>query len=56
MLYLIEKTHYGELFEIRGSLTGPNSRILRVKTVWMQEFGTGITKFITLYPDRGETP
>ena len=52
----IEKTHYGELFEIRGSLAGPNSRILRVKTVWMQEFRTGITKFITLYPDRGETP
>jgi hypothetical protein len=28
----------------------------RVKTIWMQEFGTGITKFITLYPDRGATP
>ena len=40
----------------RPPLAGPNSRILRVKTVWMQEFGTGITKFITLYPDRGETP
>jgi hypothetical protein len=51
----IEKTHYGELFEIRGSLAGPNSRILRVKTVWMQEFKTGITKFITLYPDKGES-
>jgi hypothetical protein len=51
----IEKTHYGELYEIRGSLAGPNSRVLRVKTVWMQEFGSGITKFITLYPDRGET-
>jgi len=50
----IEKTHYGELFEIRGRLAGPNSRVLRVKTVWMQEFKTGITKFITLYPDKGE--
>jgi hypothetical protein len=52
----IEKTKYGELFEIRGSLVGPNTRVLRVKTVWMQEFGTGTTKFITLYPDKGETP
>jgi len=41
----IEKTLYGELFEIRGALAGPNSRVLRVKTVWMQEFGTGVTKF-----------
>jgi hypothetical protein len=52
----LEKTNYGELFEIRGSLVGPNRKVLKVKTVWMQEFGTGITKFITLYPDKGGTP
>jgi hypothetical protein len=52
----VEKTNYGELFEIRGSLAGPNTRVLKVKTIWMQEFGTGITKFITLYPDKGGTP
>jgi hypothetical protein len=52
----VEKTNYGELFEIRGSLAGPNTRVLKVKTIWMQEFGTGITKFITLYPDTGGTP
>ena len=51
----VETTVYGELFEIRGSIAGPNSRVLRVRTVWMQEFATGITKFITLYPDKGET-
>jgi hypothetical protein len=52
----LEKTNYGDLFEIRGSLAGPNNKVLKVKTVWMQELGTGITKFITLYPDKGETP
>jgi hypothetical protein len=52
----VEKTNYGELFEIRGSLAGPNTRVLKVKTIWMQEFGTGITKFITLYPDKGGAP
>jgi Domain of unknown function (DUF6883) len=52
----VEKTNYGELFEIRGSLVGPNTRILTVKTVWMQEFRSGITKFITLYSDKGGTP
>jgi len=50
----IEKTAYGELFEIRASLAGPNGTALRVKTVWMRELKTGITKFITLYPDKGE--
>jgi hypothetical protein len=52
----IKNTVYGELYEIRASLTGPNKTILKVKTVWMQEVKTGITKFITLYPDKGETP
>jgi hypothetical protein len=32
----VEKTNYGELFEIRGSLAGPNTRVLKVKTIWMQ--------------------
>lgn len=52
----LAKNQYGELFEILGTLTGSNTKVLMVKTVWMQEFGTGITKFITLYPDKGGTP
>ena len=52
---LIERTIYGELYEIRGSLTGPGGTTVNVKTVWMQELKTGITKFITLYPDKGGT-
>ena len=52
----IEKTIYGELYEIRCSLDGPNGTTLNVKTVWMHELKTGITKFITLYPDKGEAP
>jgi hypothetical protein len=53
---LIKNTVYGDLYEIRASLTGPNKTTLKVKTIWMQESETGITKFITLYPDKGETP
>ena len=48
-----EQTPYGEYFEIRTSLTGPNRLALKVKTVWMKESKSGITKFITLYPDKG---
>ena len=48
----VEKTVYGELFEIRTSLTGPNGVMLRLRTIWMREAGSGTTKFITLYPDK----
>jgi hypothetical protein len=49
----VKQTTYGEYFEIGASLNGPNGVALQVKTIWMAEFKTGITKFITLYPDRG---
>ncbi len=52
----IEQTDYGEVFEIRASLTGPNGVVLSVRTIWMQEPGSGVTKFITLYPDKGRSP
>jgi len=47
-----EKTIYGELFEIRTALTGPNGITQNVKTIWIVEAGSGITKFVTLYPDK----
>lgn len=50
---LTEGTQYGQMFEIRGDLTGPNDRTLAVVTIWMIEATTGITKFITIYPDKG---
>jgi hypothetical protein len=50
---LIERTAYGELFEIRGSLTGPNGVAVGVRTVWMREREGDVTKFITLYRDKG---
>jgi len=49
----IEQTRYGEYFEIRASLAGPSGVTLNVRTVWMKESSSGVTKFITLYPDRG---
>lgn len=49
----LEKTKYGELFEVKSTLTGPNNVALRVVTIWMREAESGLTKFITLYPDKG---
>ena len=48
-----DRTNYGQMYEIKGQLTGPNHQSLAVVTVWMTEFATGVTKFITMYPDKG---
>ena len=47
----IQTTEYGDKYRIRGTLTGPNGRQLRVASVWMIEKATGQTKFVTLIPD-----
>lgn len=43
---------YGQKFVIRGTLTGPNGRSLRVLSVWMLDNASGLTKFITLHPEQ----
>jgi len=49
---LIERTKFGELYEIRALLTGPNGTALRIRSIWMKEQLSDVTKFITLVPDR----
>jgi hypothetical protein len=46
-----DQTDYGSKYEIRGKLTGPNGRVLRIVSIWMKEDATGVTKFVTLFPD-----
>ncbi len=43
---------FGDRYEIRGVLRGPNGLELSVRTIWMREFTTGVVKFITLIPLR----
>ena len=47
-----ESNRFGDKYEIRGKLTGINGIILGVVTIWMREFDSGQTKFITLYPNK----
>jgi hypothetical protein len=47
---------YGERYEIRGFLRGPNGVELPIRTIWMREHETGIMKFITLIPHRRGQP
>jgi len=43
---------FGQYREIRGRLTGPNGTSLAVRTIWLTEHLSGITKFVTLIPVR----
>jgi hypothetical protein len=47
-----EENRFGDTYKIRGILTGPNRVSLKVLTMWMTEYETGVTKLITLYPDK----
>ncbi len=47
-----QSNRFGSMYEIRGILTGGNGTKLRVVTVWMTEYETGDTKFVTLYPNK----
>jgi hypothetical protein len=49
-------TKFGDFFEIRGILRGPNGVTLRVKTIWLREHLQGNVRFITLLPDKTKTP
>jgi hypothetical protein len=49
---LIGQTKFGKLYEIRALLTGPNGAALRIRSIWIKEHLSGVTKFITLVPDR----
>jgi len=49
---LIGRTKFGELYEIRAPLTGPIGSALQIRSIWMKEHLSGVTKFITLVPDR----
>jgi len=48
----LEHTEYGPKYRIRGTLTGPNGRALRVVTIWMADEAAGVMKFLTLYPEK----
>jgi len=48
----LHSTKFGQFYEIRAPLTGPNRTTLQIRSIWMKEHLSGVTKFITLVPDR----
>ena len=51
----LESNTFGQYYEIRGTLSGPNGVTLAVRTIWLTEHLSGVTKFVTLIPDKRRT-
>ena len=51
----LESNKFGMLYEIQGTLAGPNGVTLAVRTIWMTEHLSGVTRFVTLIPDKRGT-
>ncbi len=47
----LESNEFGQYYQIRGTLVGPNGVALPVRTIWLTEHLSGITKFVPLIPD-----
>ena len=49
---LLERTKFGQFYEIHAPLVGPNGITLRIRSIWMKEHLSSVAKFITLMPER----
>ncbi len=49
---LTRSTVYGDMYEVKGSLVGPNGKTIQVITVWIRLNLNGETRFVTLIPDK----
>jgi len=47
---LTRSTMYGDMYEVKGSLVGPNGMTLQLVTVWIRLKANGETQFVTLVP------
>ncbi|MCZ6760265.1 MAG: hypothetical protein O7D29_07835 [Gemmatimonadetes bacterium] len=47
---LREKTEFGQKYEVRGVITGPQNRSVELVTVWIVLPSEEVPRFITAYP------
>lgn len=48
--FFAENTDYGDIYEIKATLTGPSGESVKVLTIWMQNPINKRTHLVTLYP------
>jgi hypothetical protein len=49
-----EKTVYGQKYEIKGEVTTPSGRVLRLTSAWIITDDSAVPRFITAYPGEPE--
>ena len=42
---------YGQKYEVSGTLTGPNGKQARIKTVWLVSLDETAPRFVTAFPE-----
>lgn len=52
---LTRSTVYGDMYEVKGSLVGPNRKTLHIISVWIRLKSNNETRFVTLVPDKAMT-
>jgi hypothetical protein len=50
----LQSNKFGQYYEVRGRLTGPNGVGLAVRTIRMTEHLSGLTKFVILFHGQDE--
>jgi len=51
----VKSNLFGQYYETRGNLTGPNGVTVSVRAIWMAEHLSRASKFVTLLPDKRRT-
>lgn len=44
-------TRYGQKYEVRGAITGPNGRVASIVTAWIVRAREDFPRFLTAYPE-----
>lgn len=47
-----KSNQFGQYYESHAALIGPDGVTLAVRAIWMTEHLSGVTKFVTLLPDK----
>jgi len=47
-------TDWGTRFKVKAQWNGLNGEHLKVITIWQQDDGSEMSRFVTLYPDKTE--
>jgi hypothetical protein len=48
------QTDWGTRFKVKSQWQGLNGQLLRTLTIWQQDEGSDVIRFVTLYPDKSK--